>query len=45
LSRARGGAGDEGPLWQRIGWFVLLWLGGVAAVGLVGLVIRSVLIG
>lgn len=29
-----------GPVWQRIGWFVLLWLAGVACVASVGLVIR-----
>ncbi|UIJ71232.1 DUF2474 domain-containing protein [Aurantimonas sp. HBX-1] len=32
-------------LWKRLGWFVLLWLGGFAAVSLLGFVIRSVLIG
>jgi hypothetical protein len=32
-------------LWKRIGWFVLLWLGGIAVVSLLGLIIRSVLIG
>jgi hypothetical protein len=30
----------EPPLAQRLGWFVLLWLGGVAAVALVSLVLR-----
>lgn len=30
--------------WRRIGWFVLLWAAGVAAVGLVGLLIRAVLL-
>lgn len=28
---------------RRIGWFVLLWLGGVACVSLVALVIRTVI--
>ena len=32
------------PLMQRIGWFVLLWLAGIAAVGIVALLIRSVLL-
>jgi len=32
------------PLLQRLGWFVLLWLAGIAAVGLVALLIRSVLL-
>lgn len=31
------------PLWQRLLWFVALWAGGVAAVGVVGLLIRLVL--
>ena len=31
------------PLWQRLLWFVALWAAGVAAVGLVGLLIRLVL--
>ena len=29
----------------RWGWFILLWLGGVAAVGLIAFVIRSFLFG
>jgi hypothetical protein len=33
------------PLWKRLGWFVLLWLGGLAAVSLLAFVIRSVLVG
>lgn len=32
------------PLMQRLGWFLLLWLCGIAAVGLVALLIRSVLL-
>jgi hypothetical protein len=32
------------PLLQRLGWFILLWLCGIAAVGLVALLIRSVLL-
>ena len=31
-------------LLQRIGWFVLLWLAGIAAVGIVAFLIRSVLL-
>ena len=30
----------EPPLWRRLMWFVLLWAGGVATVGFVGLVLR-----
>jgi len=30
----------EPPLAQRLGWFVLLWLGGVFSVALVSLVLR-----
>ena len=33
------------PLVRRIGWFVLLWAGGVAAVGAVAYAIRLVLLG
>lgn len=29
------------PLGRRLGWFVLLWLGGVAVVSVVAFVIRS----
>jgi hypothetical protein len=37
--------GDDRPpaLWQRVLWFVALWLAGVAAVAAVGLLIRSLL--
>ena len=31
------------PLWRRLAWFAALWLGGVAAVALVGLVIKLML--
>jgi hypothetical protein len=31
----------ESPLRRRLGWFVLLWLGGVAAVALVSFVLRA----
>jgi hypothetical protein len=38
-------AGGTGPrLPMRLVWFVALWLAGVAAVALVGLLIRSVLL-
>lgn len=30
-----------GSLWSKLGWFVLLWLGGVATVGLVAFAIRA----
>lgn len=36
---------DEEPrLWTRLLWFAGLWLAGVAAVALVGLLIRSALL-
>lgn len=36
---------DGAPsLLRRVGWFVLLWLGGIAVVGLAAFVIRSVLL-
>jgi hypothetical protein len=28
------------PLWKRLGWFVLLWAAGVAAVGSVAFLLR-----
>lgn len=31
------------PLWQRLVWFVALWAGSVAALGIVGYAIRLVL--
>ena len=38
---ARGANGrHEPPLMQRLGWFVLLWLGGVASVALVSMALR-----
>ena len=30
----------EPPLLRRLGWFVVLWLGGVASVAVVSLVLR-----
>ncbi|NDV86046.1 DUF2474 domain-containing protein [Aurantimonas aggregata] len=46
MTRPAGEPGDApASLWKRLGWFVLLWLGGIAAVSLLGLIIRSVLIG
>jgi Protein of unknown function (DUF2474) len=33
----------QAPLANRLLWFVALWAGGVAALGAVGLLIRSVL--
>lgn len=35
---------DDRPLLRRLGWFVLLWLCGIAVVGLVAFLIRSVLL-
>ncbi|WBV42375.1 DUF2474 family protein [Pseudoroseomonas cervicalis] len=33
------------PLWRRLGWFLLLWLGGVASLTLVAGLIRWALLG
>jgi hypothetical protein len=30
----------EPPLLRRLGWFVLLWLGGVASVAVISMVLR-----
>ena len=35
---------SQPPLCARLLWFVALWLAGVAALGAVGLLIRSVLL-
>ncbi|WP_206456144.1 DUF2474 family protein [Aurantimonas marina] len=45
MSHPHKGDVAAGPWWKRIGWFVLFWLAGVAAVSMVGLAIRTVLIG
>jgi hypothetical protein len=29
--------------WRRLGWMVLLWVGGVATVGLVALAFRAIM--
>jgi hypothetical protein len=34
-----------GPLWKRLAWFVALWLGGLASVGLVAWLLRLWLLG
>ena len=31
------------PLWRRLAWFVALWFAGVAAVGMVALLLRWLL--
>ena len=36
---------ERAPVWLRLGWFVLLWAGGVLAVGTVGYIIRLWLVG
>jgi preprotein translocase subunit Sss1 len=34
---------DRKPIWQRLLWFVALWAGSVAALGVVGYAIKLVL--
>ncbi len=34
----------QGPLWQRIGWFIAIWLMSVAALGAVAYGIRLFLV-
>jgi len=41
--RGTGVSATPPGLLRRLGWFVLLWLGGVAAVSIVGLAIRLAL--
>ena len=45
IDREPGAMGDapndeEAPLWQRLGWLVLIWAGSVAALGAVAYVLR-----
>ncbi|MCC5977716.1 MAG: DUF2474 family protein [Salinarimonas sp.] len=30
-----------GPLWKRLGWFALLWIGGFVALTIVAMIIRA----
>jgi len=32
-----------GPIWKRIAWFAALWIAGVAAVAVVGVLIKLAL--
>lgn len=34
---------EKRPAWKKVGWFVLLWLAGVAAVTVVGALIKLLL--
>jgi ABC-type protease/lipase transport system fused ATPase/permease subunit len=36
--------GPQRPLYMRLLWFVALWLGGVAVVGAVALLLRSLIL-
>ncbi|WP_082431030.1 DUF2474 family protein [Novosphingobium sp. KN65.2] len=31
---------DEAPLWKRLGWMALIWVGSVTGLGLLSLAIR-----
>ncbi|WP_285673203.1 DUF2474 domain-containing protein [Paralimibaculum aggregatum] len=37
-------AAERRGTWRRLGWFVLLWAGGVAAVAALGGLLRAVLL-
>lgn len=32
---------DEPPLWQRLGWLVVIWAASVAALAVVAFILRS----
>lgn len=32
---------EPGPLWRRLAWLVIIWLGSVLALGLVAFVLRA----
>ena len=36
-------ATNPGPLWKRIGWFVLIWIASVAALGVVAYGLKAVI--
>lgn len=38
-------AGNENPLWKKLGWFILLWIAGVGAVTLVGFILKFAMTG
>ena len=42
--RARREGEAKSKLAKRLGWFVALWLGGVAALGLIATLIRSAIL-
>jgi hypothetical protein len=37
-------ATDAGPWWRRLLWFAALWLGGVAVLSVVALILRSIIL-
>ncbi|PQA89531.1 DUF2474 family protein [Hyphococcus luteus] len=38
-------AGDDSPLWKKLGWFVLLWIAGVSAVMLIASILKLAMAG
>lgn len=36
---------EVGPLWKRLAWFLAIWAGSVATLGVIAFVIRAVLKG
>ncbi len=39
----RGGDETPGPLWKRLGWFVLLWIAGFVTLAVVAMIIRALI--
>ena len=36
--------GELAPLWQRLGWLVVYWAGGVLVLGVVAMILRRIIL-
>ena len=37
-------AGAPAPLWKRLGWLAVYWVGGVAVLGVVAMILRRIIL-